>query len=292
MPLGVEPSQMDFYPRPPRGGRRQTAGLLDRGFLFLSTPSARRATWMTTACRRTALFLSTPSARRATRLSAPGGRFDFISIHALREEGDVRDGTVPAGRCHFYPRPPRGGRLFGKGGGGESDLFLSTPSARRATRVVQPLMPVLQISIHALREEGDWLPTLWMLRYCRFLSTPSARRATQHPTDLKRGDPIFLSTPSARRATPAATTASPTPRFLSTPSARRATCDTLSRDAFARLFLSTPSARRATRRATSAGQPSAYFYPRPPRGGRLDPADRRRHHRRISIHALREEGDR
>ena len=35
----------------------------------------------------------------------------------------------------------------------------------------------------------------------------------------------------------------------------------------------------------------AHFYPRPPRGGRLDPALRRRHHRRISIHALREEGD-
>ena len=39
-------------------------------------------------------------------------RFLRISIHALREEGD----TVSAGRARraadFYPRPPRGGRLY------------------------------------------------------------------------------------------------------------------------------------------------------------------------------------
>ena len=39
-----------------------------------------------------------------------------------------------------------------------------------------------------------------------------------------------------------------------------------------KLFLSTPSARRATRRRTAAPLFSGYFYPRPPRGGRL-PAD-------------------
>ena len=34
-------------------------------------------------------------------------------------------------------------------------LFLSTPSARRATNVLDALRGLLQISIHALREEGD-----------------------------------------------------------------------------------------------------------------------------------------
>ena len=34
----------DFYPRPPRGGRRKTYALLLEGLRFLSTPSARRAT--------------------------------------------------------------------------------------------------------------------------------------------------------------------------------------------------------------------------------------------------------
>ena len=55
-----------FYPRPPRGGRPQTARLTAFGSLFLSTPSARRAT-----------MVAEISKDRVT-----------ISIHALREEGD------------------------------------------------------------------------------------------------------------------------------------------------------------------------------------------------------------
>ena len=57
-------------------------------------------------------------------------------------------------------------------------LFLSTPSARRATLAVADLTAELQISIHALREEGD-ASVVWLLSHgIRFLSTPSARRAT------------------------------------------------------------------------------------------------------------------
>ena len=56
---------------------------------FLSTPSARRATAKTHICSSFHLFLSTPSARRATgRVTAGVQRFS-ISIHALREEGDL-----------------------------------------------------------------------------------------------------------------------------------------------------------------------------------------------------------
>ena len=56
-------------------------------------------------------------------------------------------------------------------------------------------------------------------------------------------------------------------------------------------FLSTPSARRATSPRTGhyAGMP--YFYPRPPRGGRLRKSLEVIQMKRISIHALREEGD-
>ena len=56
------------------------------------------------------LFLSTPSARRATSRAHHAARRLPISIHALREEGDLYDGINVAGRYNFYPRPPRGGR--------------------------------------------------------------------------------------------------------------------------------------------------------------------------------------
>ena len=56
-----------------------------------------------------------------------------ISIHALREEGDLPPFQVS--------RPEL--------------KFLSTPSVRRATCNVQFLQRGLFISIHALREEGD-----------------------------------------------------------------------------------------------------------------------------------------
>ena len=124
----------DFYPRPPRGGR----------------PGAR-----------------------TDRFAEKG-----ISIHALREEGDRPPpgqaqhkatnfyprpprGGRPS-RClppviprHFYPRPPRGGRQSYRCRCRERRGFLSTPSARRATGQDHRRSLYPDISIHALREEGD-----------------------------------------------------------------------------------------------------------------------------------------
>ena len=146
-----------FYPRPPRGGR------LDSDF---------RSLW-------DKLFLSTPSARRATWVERLQNGIEPISIHALREEGDVqceRPGkagkkflSTPSARratigfVHaehvqhdFYPRPPRGGRQAALVDAFYMALFLSTPSARRATLVrLIRLLDKHCISIHALREEGD-----------------------------------------------------------------------------------------------------------------------------------------
>ena len=123
-----------FYPRPLRGGRRAKAAIEDADEIFLSTPSARRA----------------------THELDHGQRAQVISIHALCEEGDFRL-LLPAPRTkNFYPRPLRGGRLGVVVVGGIVDnisihalceegdgaglllstckqLFLSTPSARRAT---------------------------------------------------------------------------------------------------------------------------------------------------------------
>ena len=106
---------------------------------------------------------------------------------------------------------------------------------------------------------------------------------------------------------------STTRKFLSTPSARRATIVPENCNGFfvisihalreegdklmysillpAASFLSTPSARRATRRSRPFCPSSKYFYPRPPRGGRLHPGQEIAAAPAISIHALREEGD-
>ena len=57
-----------------------------------------------------AVFLSTPSARRATGHLPKPGRQLGISIHALREEGDRSGWRLLTRPSDFYPRPPRGGR--------------------------------------------------------------------------------------------------------------------------------------------------------------------------------------
>ena len=191
--------------------------------------------------------------------------------------------------------------------------FLSPPSARRATHRIQVQLRQLPISIPALREEGDshrqplMAPSSYFYprpprggrqrgahyakRRIEFLSPPSARRATTPSSSLLSGS-IFLSPPSARRATSRRSWRSskgrnfyPRPPRGGRPSG---SSDTISVE----LFLSPPSARRATFVAEQRSCPPAtYFYPRPPRGGRHGLHERLQSGFRISIPALREEGD-
>ena len=150
------------------------------GKLFLSTPSARRAT---DTARDKAL--KQVISIHALREEGDVGEQVFllmwgISIHALREEGDMANGKNGSHVSDFYPRPPRGGRQLTGLCPFHEDRFLSTPSARRATRRLRQDNQPQVISIHALREEGD--RKICVQRVCmdRFLSTPSARRATCH----------------------------------------------------------------------------------------------------------------
>ena len=80
--------------------------------LFLSTPSARRATKSCGSSAPRLVFLSTPSARRATVEWAKNLGIYQISIHALREEGDAPTLLSKKSLLYFYPRPPRGGRHY------------------------------------------------------------------------------------------------------------------------------------------------------------------------------------
>ena len=127
----------DFYPRPPRGGRRSSGSHCSsfRQYFYPRPPRGGR--------------------RRRRRTGAVQRK---ISIHALREEGDQQQADCQKhSKRDFYPRPPRGGRLPGistsaiilsisihalreEGDSGlsfsasASARFLSTPSARRATK--------------------------------------------------------------------------------------------------------------------------------------------------------------
>ena len=149
---------------------------------FLSTPSARRATTRVWAFGRLLLNFYPRPPRGGRHVHSTFHPLPLgISIHALREEGDENGPQRAGWHCHFYPRPPRGGRP-----GSTESLrrlleFLSTPSARRATRHEQQHPGHHRISIHALREEGDYAFAAIPLHMVKFLSTPSARRATHHP---------------------------------------------------------------------------------------------------------------
>ena len=169
-----------FYPRPPRGGRPPATIGASRNSRFLSTPSARRATAVSTTRRRFSTdFYPRPPRGGRPQLEIYSQFARKISIHALREEGDwkylehfvnsgiflstpsARRATVTEMVCfrevaNFYPRPPRGGRQHQRQPRGQRGEFLSTPSARRATKFRQNAKIILQISIHALREEGDF----------------------------------------------------------------------------------------------------------------------------------------
>ena len=107
------------------------------GSLFLSTPSARRATLPAAGLHPKRFNISIHALREegdvanltgmnvrqaisihALREEGDTGIFHRakvqpISIHALREEGDSVFGRFRALQSNFYPRPPRGGRLKG-----------------------------------------------------------------------------------------------------------------------------------------------------------------------------------
>ncbi len=111
--MGAHTRQRNFYPRPPRGGRRKALCKAGAPVYFYPRPPRGGRPALYQLHGPGPAFLSTSSARRTTagwRCSCWMGR-------------------------HFYPRPPRGGRR-------KKRLNLSIGS---------------KISIHVLREEDDGL---------------------------------------------------------------------------------------------------------------------------------------
>ena len=80
-------------------------------------------------------FLSTPSARRATLEKLKNSPVYIISIHALREEGDEGlENDLAALEISIHALREEGDEAL-RPITREQVEFLSTPSARRATRV-------------------------------------------------------------------------------------------------------------------------------------------------------------
>ena len=212
--------------------------------LFLSAPSARRATGLCRGRRLGFQFLSTPSARRATRAAVHAfHRCVFLSTPSARRatRSSSKACALPT---YFYPRPPRGGRPVFRLLWLYHSIFLSTPSARRATRPAAALRPP-----------------------AGFLSTPSARRATTTGwCDWQNSTNFYPRPPRGGRHLTAVHAGSP-----------------------AYFYPRPPRGGRLGPQLLSGHLPD--FYPRPPRGGRRLPAGATGKIRRISIHALREEGD-
>ena len=87
----------------------------------------------------------------------------------------------PSSGGHFYPRPPRGGRLQ-RSRLGRHNLRISTHALREEGDLhFLADLGKGQISTHALREEGDGAQTGQGVSNAVFLPTPSARRATRRP---------------------------------------------------------------------------------------------------------------
>ena len=159
--VGVPVVELDFYPRPPRGGRHAPFRLSECGRYFYPRPPR--------------------GGRRPLRpCTAPGWK---ISIHALREEDDFSYKDIAAHLTISIHALREEDDLCCRGGQTEKIKFLSTPSARRTTLTLSSssgsctnfyprpprggrpgkimfLTQYCVISIHALREEDDFRRTL------------------------------------------------------------------------------------------------------------------------------------
>ena len=146
----------NFYPRPPRGGR-PVCFAAGRVSVSISIHALREEGDSSPIFKKVAILNFYPRPPRGGRRGVCAGIVapELISIHALREEGDQVFGplfllfgiSIHALReegDRFTVRPVK-----------VSGVFLSTPSARRATIGVIIGCQQKSISIHALREEGD-----------------------------------------------------------------------------------------------------------------------------------------
>ena len=119
-------NDVNFYPRPPCGGRPCGASC--------ATPSCR--------------FLSTSPLRGTTWQMAKDAGAAYISIHVPLAGDDLVDNVTHFSFLHFYPRPPCGGRLTRQRMMALLTSFLSTSPLRGTTDTGKRQLICVCISIH------------------------------------------------------------------------------------------------------------------------------------------------
>ena len=126
----------NFYPRPPRGGRRGEFCRAGKSY-GISIHALREEGDIEPEAGEKKQEISIHALREEGDLVplCRAGDHQAISIHALREEGDGCWQAPCWPHQYFYPRPPRGGRRHLSKINVTVGQFLSTPSARRATKV-------------------------------------------------------------------------------------------------------------------------------------------------------------
>ena len=204
----------DFNPRPPWGGRpiaRSHSLLLS---LFQSTPSVGRATIIhigsmfadnisihalrgegdiTNAMPEVYYVISIHALRgEGDHFILAEFSFVVISIHALRGEGDNYGLCTKNQRHKFQSTPSVGRATLQTCSVIVSSSFQSTPSVGRATTDRKDSNTDQEISIHALRGEGDQTENCMSYAQTLFQSTPSVGRATRNPNPIKRTPNISI----------------------------------------------------------------------------------------------------
>ena len=196
---------------------------------------------------------SQPASLRRATISGIGDRPGLpVSIHALLAESDTDNHTDNQDQNSFNPRPPCGERRIRIVPVGLMGKFQSTPSLRRATRLL-----------------SSFLSSTW------FQSTPSLRRATCNTAALNRSGAVSIHALLAESDPGVTSTECPQPCFNPRPPCgerRHVTQGSGEGDGFnprppcgERLagfyllpflhkFQSTPSLRRATVQATMSGR--------------------------------------
>ena len=145
----------NFYPRPPGGGRHERRART-RAAVYISIHALRVEgdvrVWETLSTLL--YFYPRPPG---------GGRrapFSYFTVHPdfyPRPPGGGRHvaDTYAVKQFYFYPRPPGGGRQSAFSGHVLNHHFYPRPPGGGRPDVVQQILSAANISIHALRVEGD-----------------------------------------------------------------------------------------------------------------------------------------